>query len=82
MITGMLWFDNDQNTTLTNKIDRAAQYYKKKYGQSPDVCFVHPKMIEAVTESKDPRAMEVRASETILLHHFWIGKREIEKASV
>lgn len=82
MITGMLWFDNDQNTTLTNKIDRAAQYYKKKYGHSPDVCFVHPTMIEAAAESKQTAAMEIKASEMILLHHLWIGRREIEKASV
>jgi hypothetical protein len=82
MITGMLWFDNDQKTTLANKIDRAAQYYKKKYGQAPDVCFVHPKMIELAASNKDLAAMEIKASETVLLHHFWIGRREIDKSGV
>jgi len=82
MITGMLWFDNDQKTSLANKIDRAAQYYKKKYGQSPEICFVHPKMIETASDSKDLSVMEVKASDMVLLHHFWIGRREIEKSGV
>jgi hypothetical protein len=77
MITGMLWFDNDQNTTLSSKIERAAQYYKNKYGQTPDVCFVHPKMIENAAKGKEIPKVEVKASDTILLYHFWIGKQEI-----
>jgi len=82
MITGMLWFDNDQNSTLSNKIDRAAQYYKKKYGRTPDICFVHPKMVEGAAENKQTSDMEVKASDLILLHHFWIGIREGEKSGV
>ena len=75
MITGMLWFDNDKQTTLTSKIDRATQYYRKKYGQSPDICFVHPQMI-AGAEQPAPTKVEVKASPAILLHHFWIGNKE------
>ena len=78
MITGMLWFDNDKQTSLSGKIDRAAEYYRKKYGQTPDVCFVHPKMIESASQKENPAKMEVKASNTILPHHFWIGIRETE----
>lgn len=75
MISGMLWFDNDKKTTFISKVERAAQYYRKKYGQMPDVCFVHPQM---VPEEKiaQPIKLEVKASPSVLLHHFWIGIRQ------
>jgi hypothetical protein len=78
VITGMLWFDNDKQTSLSSKIDRAAKYYSKKYGRTPEVCFVHPKMIESAPDKEKPARMEVKASHTILLHHFWIGIKENE----
>jgi hypothetical protein len=74
----MLWFDNDKQTSLSSKIDRAAEYYRKKYGQNPDVCFVHPQAIESDPQKENPAKMEVKASNTILPHHFWIGIRETE----
>jgi hypothetical protein len=45
MNVGMLWYDNDPRTALTVKIDRAADYYHKKYGLAPDLCLVHPSML-------------------------------------
>jgi len=38
MSTGMLWFDNDPKLDLPAKIQRAIEYYQKKYGQKPDLC--------------------------------------------
>ena len=45
MDIGMLWFDNDPKTDLTHKVNRAAAYYLKKYGENPDICFVNPEMM-------------------------------------
>ena len=45
MHTGMLWFDNSQ-TALNIKIQKAVDYYHKKYGRIPDLCLVHPSMLE------------------------------------
>jgi len=71
MNTGMLWFDNDPKADLSNKIQRAAEYYQKKYGQNPDLCFVHPSMLgESILKAG---RIEVRANRSILPHHFWIG---------
>lgn len=47
MKIGMLWFDNDPHTDLSAKVERAATYYRLKYGKSPTVCFVHPSMLPA-----------------------------------
>ncbi|MEJ2484317.1 MAG: hypothetical protein P8Y72_12965 [Anaerolineales bacterium] len=71
MVSGMLWFDNDPKTGLSKKIHRAVQYYQEKYGQTPNLCTVHPKMVEK--ESIEDAELKVETSETILLHHLWIG---------
>ncbi|MFN8426220.1 MAG: hypothetical protein U0X87_08170 [Anaerolineales bacterium] len=48
----MLWFDDTQ-TTLDAKIKKAAEYYQKKYGRTPDLCLVHPNMMQdSVVESE------------------------------
>jgi len=45
MNAGMLWFDNDPKTALTAKIERAAYYYRHKYGRDPNLCLIHPSML-------------------------------------
>jgi hypothetical protein len=45
MKIGMLWFDNDPKAELKVKIERAASYYSKKYGRTPNLCFIHPSMV-------------------------------------
>ena len=78
MNIGMLWFDNDPKTELALKIERAADYYRHKYGNAPTLCFVHPSMI-AQAAGKAPDAplksgeIEVRSSRSVLPNHFWLG---------
>jgi hypothetical protein len=71
MNTGMLWFDNDPKIDFLTKIQRATEYYQSKYGQKPDLCYVHPSMM---TE-KPPRAtgIEVQGNQMVLPNHFWLG---------
>ena len=87
MKIGMLWFDNDPKSSITVKIERAALYYRNKYGQIPTLCFVHPSMVpkeEAVKETSAKNSsengksyvaggLEVRLNQAILPNHFWIG---------
>jgi hypothetical protein len=79
----MLWFDNDTQSDLAAKVERAAVYYQKKYGKRPNLCFVHPSMapselanIEAET-NKEPAikagSVEVRMTRSVLPNHLWIG---------
>ena len=79
MEIGMLWFDNDKKTDYEAKIERAATYYRNKYGKTPNLCFVHPCMIP-INGSKNTektsiksQGVEVRTSKTMLPNHFWIG---------
>ena len=72
MNVGMLWFDNDPQTALKAKIDRAADFYRKKYGHLPDLCLVHPSMLgeKSLTAGK----VNVQTNRAILPGHLWIGE--------
>jgi len=79
MNIGMLWFDNDPKTEINAKIERAATYYRTKYGKAPNLCFVHPSMLGVTVPANNGKsalqsgAVEVRASVSIRPNHFWIG---------
>lgn len=77
MNIGMLWFDNDQKTAIPYRIERAAEYYRTKYGKRPDLCFVHPSMLPKENETANPSIksgdIEVRPSKAVLPNHFWLG---------
>ena len=84
MNIGMLWFDNDPKKELDVKIERAATYYREKYGKMPTVCFVHPSMVPE-TPSPAPKnappieikldkgQLHIRTNQSVLPNHFWIG---------
>lgn len=85
MNAGMLWFDNDAKTSLTAKIERAADYYRHKYGRDPNLCLIHPSMLPA-DERQEKTAAEhgtdakpqngkivVRPYRPVLPGHLWIG---------
>jgi len=73
MHTGMLWFDNDPAATLSLKIQKAADYYRQKYGRLPDLCLVHPSMLEKNQRRIEVGKMTVRSYRPVLPGHLWIG---------
>ena len=78
MNVGMLWYDNDLHTALTTKVNRAADYYRKKYGVNPDLCLVHPSMLGNRPDLVDGRAGKVTVcpNRAILPGHLWIGTED------
>ena len=70
MHTGMLWFDNSQ-TELDTKIQKAVDYYHKKYGRTPDLCLVHPNMLKDTVLNEEK--ITVRPYRPVLPGHIWIG---------
>jgi hypothetical protein len=71
MEIGMLWFDNDPKADLAQKVNRAAVYYQNKYGQMPNLCFVHPTMLKE--QPTRAGTVELRQSHSVLPNHFWLG---------
>jgi hypothetical protein len=75
MFTGMLWFDNSK-ITLAEKIAKAVEYYKKKYNRTPDLCLVHPSMLEE--RQTEVNKITVRSYRVVLPGHIWIGMEDRE----
>lgn len=72
MYTGMMWFDNSQ-TALNIKIQKAVDYYKKKYGRQPDLCLVHPSLLEGNVQLSLINGLSVRPYRPVLPGHIWVG---------
>lgn len=73
MNIGMLWYDSDGKVDLTVKIERAVDYYREKYGDTPNLCFVHPSML--AEKALNGVGIEVRTTKSVLPNHFWLGIR-------
>lgn len=72
MHVGMLWFDNTPNVELKSKIEKAVDYYRRKYHQQPNLVLVHPSM----SEGKDLPTIEglhLRRYSPVLPGHIWVG---------
>ncbi len=83
MHIGMLWYDNTPNVSLKIRIEKAADYYRRKYHQEPNLCLIHPSMLEAEKSRAKGGAdvpqvgsMTVRPYGPVLPGHLWIGVEE------
>jgi hypothetical protein len=88
MKVGLLWYDDDPGRDLAEKIGRAAQRYRRKFGAPPNVCYVHPSAISSLTSnggngeaaSTSPRqvgGLHVASLPSVLQHHFWLGQEDL-----
>jgi hypothetical protein len=74
MIIGMLWFDNDPKTDLVFKVNKAADYYRRKYGSTPNLCLVNPSMLdEKITREGK---ITIRSYDPVQPGCLWIGLAE------
>lgn len=73
MHTGMLWFDNDPKTTLSVKIQKAMDYYSKKFGRIPDICLVNPGMLDGGQKQFELGNLTIRPYQPVMPGHLWIG---------
>ncbi len=80
MHVGMLWFDNTPDLSLKVRIEKAVEYYRRKYHQEPNLCLIHPSMLEkeqarSKGNSSLPNmgSMTVRPYGPVLPGHLWIG---------
>lgn len=71
MKSGMLWLDADGRRTFEEKVQRAVEYYREKYGSMPDLCLVNSASF--VEEEKRVGAVTIQRTRTVLPHHFWVG---------
>ncbi|MCA9949219.1 MAG: hypothetical protein KDE48_06220 [Anaerolineales bacterium] len=70
MQLGMLWLDTDKKRSLEEKVERAAEYYKDKYGRLPELCLVHANML---SQEKKIGRIKIQPTNAIVHNHFWLG---------
>ena len=80
MDIGMLWYDDTQRA-LDEKVTRAVEHYKTKYGETPTVCFVNPAVLEGKEAPEAAGGLALRPARTVLPNHFWIGVGVVGKAN-
>jgi hypothetical protein len=89
MDIGLLWYDDDPRRGLEDKVGRAAQRYRDKYGRWPNTCFVHPNMLTnhlgqdlrvACSGRQSRSQIRVISAPNILLHHYWLGESSGRKS--
>jgi hypothetical protein len=82
MKTGLLWYDNDPMRELAEKVERAAAHYERKFGRPPDLCLVHPSLVDGKgkhSKSGAPASageVQIRPGRAVLPNHFWLGVDE------
>jgi|GEM_PF-340037 len=79
MDIGMLWYDDDHKRPLTERVGKAVDYYKAKYGVVPTVCFVNPVTLKDAPESA--AGVQLRSARNVLVDHFWLGLGEAAKSN-
>ncbi|MEE9216469.1 MAG: hypothetical protein V3U32_03450 [Anaerolineales bacterium] len=70
MDIGMLWFDSDRAIAVSERVERAATYYKEKYGRVATLCLVHP---STLAEPSKVGHTEIQPMDTVQPNHFWLG---------
>ena len=80
MHIGMLWYDGTPGVSLQSRIEKAADYYRRKYHQEPNLCLIHPSMLESDKAKVKGGAglpqigsLTVRPYGPVLPGHLWIG---------
>ncbi|MFV1859473.1 MAG: hypothetical protein ACC647_08990 [Anaerolineales bacterium] len=77
MEIGMLWYDNSP-IALNDRVKQAAGYYSEKYGRKPNLCLVHPDMLQ--DDEGKANGVVIRKGKGVMPGHFWIGVDEAQDA--
>lgn len=73
MKVGLLWFDDNPDRDLAEKVRRAAQRYRQKFGKPANVCYVHPSALGDNSRVEKVGRVRVASKRSVLQHHFWVG---------
>lgn len=71
MKKGMLW-QVEEGRPLSEEINRAAEYYRKKYGRKADTVEMHPSTMDEITRPELVK-LTLCSSAAIMPGTLWIG---------
>jgi hypothetical protein len=70
MDNGEIFFIADANKDLESKVLWAAQSFKRKYGQEPTLCLLHPSLLKG---QQKMGSLKLEPKKSILPSYLWIG---------
>ena len=70
MRQGMLWYDNEKQKEMQEKISGAIAFFQSKYGQIPQACYVHPE--ELKSEILLDEKVKIQTNERMIKNHIWL----------
>ena len=70
MKEGLLWYDNQKNVDIKERISSAVAYFESKYGYLPEKCFVNPSTLGKPIELGE--RLKVVPNERVIVNHFWL----------
>jgi hypothetical protein len=80
---GWMWFDDDAQRTLEEKLRLAIQHYHEKFGHVPNTCYVNLALLpmgrERLRFVHGRGQLEVRAARNVMPHYFWLGVEKEQK---
>ncbi len=79
MDIGLLWHDGG-STDMAGTLAQAAKRYRDRFGDKPNVCYVHPTLLP--DGDRKVNGILVRSSARVLRHHFWLGQEKTEQPTM
>lgn len=73
MKPGLLWFDDNTERSVIEKIVRGAEHYEKKFGEYPNIVYINPLQRVRNGGPIEVDRITVRETNMVLTHHFWYG---------
>lgn len=74
MKEGLLWFDNDPQRQMSEKVNRAATRYQTRFGRRPTTCYISSADFDGHTD--EIGGIRVKPASDVRRHHFWIGEEQ------
>ncbi len=71
MKEGLLWFDNDPQRKLSDKVNQAAKRYRAKLRRKPTVCYINTDQFDE--KINQVNGVHLKPANNIRPHYFWIG---------
>lgn len=71
MQEGLLWFDNNPNRKVADKVEQAAKRYQDKLNCRPTVCYLNIAEFDEAHPEVD--GIRLKPLKNVLPHHFFIG---------
>jgi len=73
MNSGMLWFNNNHNFALQNRLEQAIHDYQNCYGVRPTLCCLCPKELSQHQRLARSLHLTLSPSDKLQPGQFWLG---------